>query len=193
MIEGGEAGCCQDWDSCALVFVPVLLCHNQMHCCTPGKDWFYKPDLLPEAALGQLLWIYELSWVILFALTDEMFRQMMGLRNLCTSGPADAQRLWQQHQLCSPEGENEHQLVRGMKDEGFSGERWEGCSVAHVACACPWPVLMEVAPAFPVARAAGGRTLVWLNQLCSSVQTQKELFLPYFLQNFNCLPSLHCR
>lgn len=114
MIEGGEAGCCQGWDSCALVFVPVLLCHNQMHCCTSRKDWFYKPDLLPEAALGQLLWIYELSWVILFVLTDEMFRQMMGLRNLCTSGPADAQRLWQQHQLCSPEGENELQLVRGV-------------------------------------------------------------------------------
>lgn len=87
---------------------------SQSHCCTPGKDWFSKPDLLPEQALGQLLWIYGLSWVILFLLTDEMFRQTMGLRNLCTSGPVDEQRLWQQHQLCSPEGENELQLEREM-------------------------------------------------------------------------------
>lgn len=114
-----------------------------MHCCTPGKDWICKPDLLPELALGQLLWIYELTWVILFLLTDEMFRQMVGLRNPCTSGPEDAQCLWQQHQLCSPEGENELQLVGELLCHGPRGT------------ACPWPVLVEVAPASPISKASG--------------------------------------
>lgn len=42
-LKGVEAGCCQGWVCCALIFLLLFLSE---------KDWFYKPGLLPELALG---------------------------------------------------------------------------------------------------------------------------------------------
>lgn len=170
-IERVEAGWCQGWDSCALIFKITqsqnsCLCFspNQIHCCTPGKDWIYKPDLLPELALGQLLWIYELSWVILLLLTDEMF----------SGGAEGSLHIWARG-CTEPVAAAPALLSRG----GNELLQWESCSVCMASgTACPWPGLVEVAPASPGPRAAGGQAALQL-----SADT-KGAFAPLFSAKF---------
>lgn len=91
-------------------------------------------------------------------------------------------RLWQQHQLCSPEGENEPQLVREVLC--LQWPMWH--MPAHGQCWWRWLqhlLYLELL----------GAKHWWLNQLCTSVQTEKELFLPYLLPNYSCFPNSLCR